>query len=488
MRQPEISAECSQQFDAPFPQGSLPTEVPQRLFASPQDCLMSKRGPTSHILTSAADIYFRFCHNQPYSFFHEATLRCRISSDQLPACLGWALVAVARRYATISDFTLETQDDALRCAEYAWSCLDLSWGGTASDGDAVTMVQAILLIVNIENPGRCYPRSLCYYKNYEKVNTAVNLAGRCSSAYLKLGFALRLAALHGLQKEPDANMPHPLREERRRTFWSLYLQDRLISLSKDRYSTIRDESITVRLPCSEQAFCNGDDEEDDVPRLNCFSGDNIDMTTAAKCCPLALIPVMASMLDRVSRFALQKTDIQNAAPPWSPASPLTAISSTLLELEHLLGMNEPTNVGLQKKCSVNGVLDHHLAGSFIYAKALFHLSQCLLYHPFLLDQKLRKLEQNVPPSFMKMAWESCRSHAIKLTDLEAVREHNLSALTSLYGYCAMVAGTIHVFSMTSENEVIKKEGEKYYLGAHAFLEELAVYWKHASLMVRRNAQ
>jgi hypothetical protein len=191
---------------------------------------------------------------------------------------------------------------------------------------------------------------------------------------------------------------------------------------------------------------------------------------------------MSSTLNRVSRYVLQDNQFSQLGAPWAAASPYAAISSTLLQLEHHFGMNESHADIVERRCMVNGSVDMHLAGPFIYAKALFHLSQSLLHHPFLMQQRLQRLKQRPPPSFARLAWQICRTHANSLTDLEDIKNHNVHCLTSFYGYCTMIASTIHVIAMNDENPTVREESKRNHQIALECLRELSCYWKHAALM------
>ncbi|KAL6415967.1 hypothetical protein AUP68_00174 [Ilyonectria robusta] len=436
----------------------MPVSIPEREENTTENTL-----PPVHTLQAAADVYFRYCHNQPYSFFHEPTFRRRLASGELPTHLVWALLSAVRRYSSLPDLNLKSEDDAMVYAARAWGCLKLPWGGVPDDEDALLVVQTIILIASTEHP-----------------------AGHCASAYMKLGFALRIALHSKLYMEPSADLSPIVREERKRTFWSLYLQDKLVCLSRERLSSLRDEECKIQLPCSEAAFKEGRIEE--APLLSSVTGDCLDQEAADACCPLALIAVMASTLSRVSNYVLQETRYSQLGLPWASTSPYAAISSTLLQLEHYFGVNEDPKESLGRRCFVDGAIDQNLAGSFIYSKALFHLSHCLLHHPFLLHQRVQKLKQRTPPTFIKSAWENCRAHAKSLTDLKDMKNHNVIILTSLYGYCTMVAGTIHVLSMNDEEVSVREEGKEHYLAALEFLRELSCYWKHAALMCENRRQ
>lgn len=296
---------------------------------------------------------------------------------------------------------------------------------------------------------------------------------------MKLGFAVRLAQNHKLNLEPDATLPVAEREERKRTFWSLFLQDKLISLSRGRFSAIRDEECRLSLPCSEEAFREG--REEHTPHLEELTGDCVEQEAVNECCPLGLMIVMVSILGRVSNYSLHDTNVPDI--PWSSTSPYAVLSSALLQAEHYFAMNEDIMESLKQRCTVEGVLDQLLAGSFIFAKAMFHLSHCLLHHPFLIQQRLQSNKQKAPSVFMKTAWEKCRTHAKGITELMDMKSQNVLILTSIYGYCIMIAGTIHALSINDEREEIRKESQKHYNASIESLQELSRYWAHAALMV-----
>jgi hypothetical protein len=107
-------------------------------------------------LIYAADIYFRFCHSQPYSLFHEPTFRQRLVDNSLPSYLLWAFLSAARRYSTFPVAPLNCADDASAYATKAWECIDLPWSGSDSPEKILTVIQTIILIVSTEVPGEFF--------------------------------------------------------------------------------------------------------------------------------------------------------------------------------------------------------------------------------------------------------------------------------------------------------------------------------------------
>lgn len=118
----------------------------------PQDSPAQDMLPPTRTLLFAADVYLRYCHNQPYSLFHEPTFRQRLVSGELSKHLVWAILSSARRYSSFPDLQVNASDDAMSYASKAWEALKLPWNGGQSDEEVVSVLQTLSLIVNIEHP------------------------------------------------------------------------------------------------------------------------------------------------------------------------------------------------------------------------------------------------------------------------------------------------------------------------------------------------
>lgn len=118
----------------------------------PEDSTSHEVLPPTHTLLFAADVFFRYCHNQPYSLFHEPTFRQRLLSGEVPNHLVWAMLSAARRYSSFPDLQINASDDAMFYASNAWKALKLPWNGGRSDEEVVSVLQTLILIVNIEHP------------------------------------------------------------------------------------------------------------------------------------------------------------------------------------------------------------------------------------------------------------------------------------------------------------------------------------------------
>lgn len=285
-QQPLLSDRNSHESDADFMMmQSEPLTIPMQSLTSTTTQPSIASLPPTHTLLFAADVYFRFCHNQPYSLFHEATLRHRLSTGQTPVHLAWALLASARRFSTLPDIPESLSADPLTMAHLSWECMQLPWSGAKSDEEAVQVCQTIVLLVNVEHPCM-YPAQPSAESTATYQPLKHDVAGHCGSAFMKLGFGLRVALHSRLHMDlPSSDRSSAVaREERKRTFWSLYLEDKLISLSRERAPTLRDELCRIQLHCSESAF-REEREEENCPTLHSFIGERVDEAAGSDVAP-----------------------------------------------------------------------------------------------------------------------------------------------------------------------------------------------------------
>ena len=104
---------------------------------------------------SAADLYFRYCHNQPYSLFHETSFRNKLALGEVPTHLLFALLASTVRYSTEPYF----EDKVAAVSTYAhqsWKAIVMPWNGIQSDAE-LSIVQTILLLAIIDYTGTLLP-------------------------------------------------------------------------------------------------------------------------------------------------------------------------------------------------------------------------------------------------------------------------------------------------------------------------------------------
>lgn len=108
--------------------------------------------PPTIVLESLTDTYFRDCHDQPYSYFVEATFRERLQAGILPDFLLLAFVATAARYSKIP-FLEDCREQAIEnYARTAWDII-LRQAFSSEQGLNLYVVQATNLLAVIDFTG-----------------------------------------------------------------------------------------------------------------------------------------------------------------------------------------------------------------------------------------------------------------------------------------------------------------------------------------------
>jgi hypothetical protein len=110
--------------------------------------------PPSHILLFAADVYFRYCYNHPYSLFHEGRFRQRLAAGEIPEYLVWAFLASSRRFSTIPHHHFEGGDSVGSLAKRSWETFHVPWDGPKDGEEALAILQTVILLVNVEHTGK----------------------------------------------------------------------------------------------------------------------------------------------------------------------------------------------------------------------------------------------------------------------------------------------------------------------------------------------
>ena len=272
-------------------------------------------------------------------------------------------------------------------------------------------------------------------------------------------------------------------EEHRRTFWSIYILDRLVSCSPHRPPTISDDDCTVHLPCGELDFQNGlAVEQPTLGNLNDFPENR----PTQKLGWFALTVFMASALGRIVRCNLQQSPT-NIFTPWDSRGELASIWSVLLTFEtHSNPLDKAFSENLGRDFVLNGSVDQQIAGHFVFSQMLYHLNQCLLHHPFLVHQRLRSYKSIVPPSFMKEILQRSKLHAEQLTGLLRDLQHRgYCDHPSFFGYGAAIAGFIHRLFEVAEEDSNVSTAPQYYQASLSFLDRKPTIWSHFPRMVRQ---
>lgn len=306
-----------------------------------------------------------------------------------------------------------------------------------------------------------------------------SLAARYSSTWVKIGLAARISQNLNLMLEPEKWLSYTDQEEHRRTYWSTYLADKLISCGRSRPLAIIDEDCVVQLPCDEDTFRQGEGKK--THTLEQLLSWNTQVSESPS--PFALTILMASIFGRCTRYLNRKTGFDNV-PPWDTNSEFSSISSSLLLLESYSKIgSKPISVIVLEHSRPDGSVDRQKLGHLIFAHTLFHLCYCILNHPFCLRLRLKRFGRKIPASFPMRALQACLEHAKLLLELlSSAWEYGRMIESSFYAYCLAVGGGL--FSMVSHFEhQSNSESLRFFQQSMEILDGLSAIWDHASNIV-----
>ena len=270
-------------------------------------------------------------------------------------------------------------------------------------------------------------------------------------------------------------------EESRRTFWSVFMLDRLVSCGRDRPIVFRTNDCSIRLPCTELSFRAG------TPERTTTLGQMAEVSSEA---PepvdyLSLTIWMASIVGCIAQQMIQHRG-KETIPPWSSGSEFMKSLSRLYESETMVALSGRTlSQLLREDFILDGNIDQQRTGHLLYSQMLFHLCHCLLSHPFLLREKLKALPRKPPPSFLREAFTRSYEHAGHVLQLLAdAQEAGCNVEASFYGYCVCIAGGIQVLYLNDEATNVRDKAQERLQYALNFLAKLGKRWKHIHSMVR----
>lgn len=155
-------------------------------------------GPPEDAFLAVIDTYFIYCQNQPYSFFHEANFRQRLSAQAVPKHLVLAVMATAVRFCSHPYFTDCAMEKSIEYANKSWRLI-VSDCFTAATTAEVSAVQTVALLGLFDFTGMYILRtgaSFCLH-----VDDSSLLVQQVGCATAQLG--LKLAWLSGWRKTAD---------------------------------------------------------------------------------------------------------------------------------------------------------------------------------------------------------------------------------------------------------------------------------------------
>jgi hypothetical protein len=100
--------------------------------------------PPPPVLATVINDYFSYCHNKPYSLFHEQTFRERLERNEIPEFLLLVLVASGVRYTTHPFFKGDQTIAIEQYSNRSWALVVQRWYAIEEETD-LDVVRAMLL-------------------------------------------------------------------------------------------------------------------------------------------------------------------------------------------------------------------------------------------------------------------------------------------------------------------------------------------------------
>ncbi|KAM0326528.1 hypothetical protein ACHAQA_006397 [Verticillium albo-atrum] len=400
--------------------------------------------------------YFKYAHNQPYSFFHESKFWERLDAGELPDHLLLAVLSHALRFSGNQFFRDRTKSMAKLFANMAWKAIVYLYFQERADANLAAVQTITLLSIYDFTAGH----------------------DRHDSAWVKIGLAVRMAQDLRLMMDDPTTLGNAEKEERRRVFWSVYMLDRLASCARARPPAVLEASCHLSLPCEEHLwiadFPSSNFKLEDVAKNRLLVGQHPGHP--------ALVVAMTSILGRCTQCMMQNVNVRPRQPPWDGSSDYATISSDLLTCEGYF--EQPIEEALAICRVANGSeIDPTLAGPLIFSHVLFMLSHCILSQPFLLGERVSSSHGKPPSTFLSRALDNGYEYAKRIIHLirDAKRAGHI-ARGSFYGYCVVMAGTIHAIGLFSARQSIRDESAACLSLCRGELAELSQYWASCQSM------
>jgi hypothetical protein len=324
-------------------------------------------------------------------------------------------------------------------------------------------------------------------------------AGNGGRAWIYLGMAIRLVEVLDLCREPK--MPtdrRPTREEfidaevRRRTAWTCFLMDSLLSGGKRRKRSLEASDMNIQLPCEKESFVFGEPVcTEHLERLHRPSSYSIPQGELGI---IAYSMRAANIWGKVARWAC--SDVINTELPWSHSSQFRTL---VQDLE-----NWKSSLPPRLQYDLFALHSHNAVDqgqAFCYMHCIHFMSYMFLHRAYLPVLGPRAGTDEAPKSYnehttMWKSWEkTCRTELVKeatmvLDMLEEMRTFGVYFLRGLVpwiGFTIYTAVGVMLYSFnfpSNEDDVSHAEKAKARVWQGCmFLKEMKQQWPMAATWV-----
>lgn len=436
--------------------------------------------PRHKLLIELCQIYFTRLYGQVYAFLHPPSFMQAVVEDvhSLNPALLLAICAISSRFMTHAIEGEMTPD------LWASTCVDMVFGVTSNGrySELTTMMARDENSGSADNLGK--PSVTCV-QALSTISFFYFGEGQSSMAWVMSGFAVRMAhALHlneefyedpiGLPQNQPAGFTVTFkdREIRRRTFWALFVMDRLNSAGEHRPFTIKNDEMKIQLPVAQALF------DRESPALTC-SLDGLGLRCQGAQDPSANMDCMAWLIKIMDIWGEVSCFVHLPADPlqWAADSPFMLLRSKAFRWAESL----PCHMRYDDSDS-----RHQPAGWYIM-HAAYHLSLCIM-HRFALPKPASKQQysiDHIPVQYLTMCVKESIHNAIRVSELLQRIPPSTKVTAPFVGFAAFSAATLHAFLGFHVVDFDNASAEIHRSFVHStltYLRDLGTAWKPLSMM------
>ncbi|KAL2687870.1 hypothetical protein Neosp_005439 [[Neocosmospora] mangrovei] len=262
-------------------------------------------------------------------------------------------------------------------------------------------------------------------------------AGEGRRAWVYLGMAVRMAQVLGLFEEPTSVTTRDdfiNAEERRRTAWTCFLMDSLLSGGKGRDRMLSADKMRIQLPCESDSFNFGelviceklDGSLPEGPRLG--EQGNLGI--------VAYSMRAADIWGAVAKWACTPHD--NNQPPWQPQSDFQYLLSRLNVWKDSLPKRLQYELFLLRAHSVS-----NQGQAYCYMHCIYFMSVIFLYRSYLPEVEMQKARVGDQEWDQWSAWSSKELVEVAEQVCEMLQEMRAFGLYFLRGLVPWIGFTIY---------------------------------------------
>ena len=314
-------------------------------------------------------------------------------------------------------------------------------------------------------------------------------AGEGRRAWVYLGMAVRMAQVLGLFEESTSMQSRDAfiaAEEQRRTAWTCFLMDSLLSGGKGRDRMLSAEKMRIQLPCDTESFHFGEP-------VACawIDGSRADGSSANPPGSLGIVAHSMRVADiwgAVAKWACSSHDSNR--PPWKPQSDFQYLLSRLNVWKESLPNRLQYDLFHLRAHSVT-----NQGQAYCYMHCIYFMSVIFLYRSYLPEVEMQKARVGDPEWDQWSAWSSKELVQVAEEVCEMLQEMRAFGLYFLRGLVPWIGFTIYTavgtllyfyhFPNLDESPAQVERRRQRIVEGCLFLKDMRQAWPMADNWVRR---